>query len=185
MSTATRATGAALPLTWTGEGGGPHTACGGRCAQGLAVVLRADFLALPVHAGGAFVVDLHAVHADVAFAGLGIAGDHARQRDEAARILGPALQDGKIQQRKIVALDDFLAGAGGDGLGEELAHLRQHGEHFYFVEETLRRLHVHEGADAVGDLVEGINLKREIHAAGGAELVDQDLGAGMAFDVLE
>ena len=156
-----------------------------RRAQGLAVVFGADFLALPVHAGGALVINLHAVHADVALAGLGVAGDHARQGDEAARILGPALQDGKIEQREIVALDDFLAGAGGDGLGKELPHFRQHGEHFYFVEKTLRRLHIHESADAVGDLVEGIDLKRQIHAAGGAELVDQDLRSGMAFDVLE
>ena len=99
--------------------------------------------------------------------------------------LGQHCRTGKSQQREIVALDDFLAGAGGDSLGKELAHLRQHGEHLYFVEKALRRLYVHEGADAVGDFVEGINLQRQIHAAGGAELVDQDLRAGMAFDVLE
>ena len=158
----------------------PASVCGGR-AQRFAVVFGADFLALPVHAGGALVVDLHAVHADVALAGLGVAGDHAGQSDEAAGILGPALQDGKIEQREIVALDDFLAGAGGDGLGKELAHLRQHGKHFHFVEKTLRGLHVHEGADAVGNLIEGVDLERKVHAAGGAELVDQNLRTGMAL----
>ncbi len=40
-------------------------------------------------------------------------------------------------------------------------------------------------ADAVGDFVERIDLEREVHAALGAELVDQDLRAGMAFDVLK
>ena len=40
-------------------------------------------------------------------------------------------------------------------------------------------------ADAVGDLIEGINLKSKIHATGRTELVDQDLRAGVAFDVLE
>ena len=45
--------------------------------------------------------------------------------------------------------------------------------------------YVDELADAVGDFVELIDLEREIHAAGRTELVDQDLCAGMAFDVLE
>jgi hypothetical protein len=35
-------------------------------------VARADFLELPVHAGGAVVVNLDAIHADVALAGVGI-----------------------------------------------------------------------------------------------------------------
>ena len=34
-------------------------------------------------------------------------------------------------------------------------------------------------------LVEGINIESEIHAPGRAELVDQKLGTGVAFDVLE
>ena len=130
----------------------------------------AYFLSLPVHAGGAVVVNLQAVHADVAFAGLGIARDYAGESDEAAGILGPALQDGEVEQREIVALDHFFAGAGGNGFGEELAHLSQHGEHFYFVEEALRGFHVHEDADAVGDFVEGVDAEGELHAGFGAEL---------------
>jgi hypothetical protein len=39
-----------------------------RLAQGLTVVLSGDLLPLPVHAGGLAVVDLHAVHADIALA---------------------------------------------------------------------------------------------------------------------
>ena len=44
----------------------------GRCgaAHALAIVLGSLFLALPVHAGRALVVDLHAIRADVALAGL-------------------------------------------------------------------------------------------------------------------
>ena len=49
----------------------------------------------------------------------------------------------------------------------------------------MRGLYVHELADAVGDFVECVDFEGEIHAAGGAELIDQDLRAGMAFDVLE
>ena len=57
---------------------------------------RADFVHLPMHAGGAAVVDLHAVHAEVARAGLGVAGVDVRQRDEAAAVLRPALQDRQV-----------------------------------------------------------------------------------------
>ena len=147
----------------------------GRGAQRLAVVLGADLLALPVHAGGALVVNLHAVHTDVSFAGFGVARDHAGQRNKPARVFGPALQDGKIKQREIIALDDFLARARGHGLGKELPHFSQHGKHLYFVQKTLRRFHVHESPDAVGHLIKRVHFQGQVHAASGAELIDQDL----------
>ena len=62
-----------------------------------AAVARADFLQLPVHAGGAVVVDLHAIHADVALAGVGVFGDDAGQGDEAAAVERPAFEDGQIR----------------------------------------------------------------------------------------
>ena len=43
----------------------------GGCAQAVAEVLGGVLLALPVHASCLAVVDLHAVHADVALAGAG------------------------------------------------------------------------------------------------------------------
>ena len=156
-----------------------------RCPQGLAVMFRAHFLALPVHAGGALVVDLHPVHPDISFASLRIAGDHAGQRDKPARVFGPALQDGEIEQREVLPLDHFLAWARGHALGEKLPHFRQHGKHLYFVQKTLRRFHVHECPNAVGHLVEGVNSQGQIHAASGAELIDQDLRSGMALDVFK
>ena len=60
---------------------------------------RADFLQLPMHAGGAFVVNLHAIQADIAFACVGIFRHHARQRDESSAVERPAFLDGKIKQR--------------------------------------------------------------------------------------
>ena len=54
---------------------------------------RADLLQLPVHAGGAVVVNLDAIHADVALAGVGVFGDDAGQRDEAAAVERPAFLD--------------------------------------------------------------------------------------------
>jgi hypothetical protein len=77
---------------------------------GFAIVLGGDLLALPVHAGGLAVVDLHAVHADVALAGARVAGDDAGQGDEAAAVVGPALEDGELVEVEVVAEDDFFAG---------------------------------------------------------------------------
>ena len=63
-----------------------------------AAVARADFLELPVHAGGAVVVNLDAIHADVALAGVGVLRDDAGQGDEASAVERPAFEDGKIEQ---------------------------------------------------------------------------------------
>ena len=43
-----------------------------------AVMLCALLVSLPVHAGGSFVVDLHAIHAAIALAGFGVLGKHHR-----------------------------------------------------------------------------------------------------------
>src|ERR1700675_2788250 len=145
----------------------------------------AGLLSLPMHAGGAPIVNLHAIHAEVAFAGFGIARDHTRQGDEAAGVFWPALENGKVVERKAITENDFLARPGGNRFRKELSHLREQGDHLYLVEEALRGLHIHKLADAVGHLAELVDFEREIHAAGGAELIDEHLGARMAFDVLE
>jgi hypothetical protein len=64
-----------------------------------------------VHAGGLAVVDLHAIHADVALAGARIARVHAGQRDEAAAVVRPALEDGKVVEVEVVARMTSLQGA--------------------------------------------------------------------------
>src|ERR1039457_6224155 len=149
-----------------------------RVPHPVAVMFRRNFLPLPVHAGSALVIDLHPVHADVALPGRRIARDHAGQRDEASAIFWPAFEDGEIEQREIVALDHFFTWAGGDGLGKKLAHLGKHRQHLHFVEEALRRLHIHEAADALGDFVRRFHFEREPHTAGGAKLVDEKGGTG-------
>ena len=148
-------------------------------------MLGGDFLALPVGAGGGGVVDLQAIHADVALAGLGVASDDAGESDEASGVLRPALQDGEVEQGEVVALDDFLAGAGGNGLGEKLSGFGEEWEHFEFVEEALRGFEVHEDADAVGEFIEGVHAEGQLHAGFRAELVDEDLRAGMVLYVLK
>ena len=42
-----------------------------------------------------------------------------------------------------------------------------------------------QGADAVGDRVQRVGFEGQLHAAFGTELVHQDLGSGVAGDVLE
>ncbi len=148
-------------------------------------MLSGVFLALPVHAGRSGVVELHAVHADIALTAPGVARDDARQGDEASAITRPALQHREVEERKIAAANDFLAGSAGNNLGEKTAHLGEQRQHFHFVEEALRRLDVHELADTGGDFVERIAVERQVHAALGAELVDEQLGCGIAFEVFE
>ena len=150
-------------------------------------------LALPMHAGGLAVVDLHAVHAYVALAGFGIAGDDAGQCDERASILRPSGEDGQFEQVNSLpsvgdrAVDDLLAGgvSGGDDFGEEAADLGEFWKELELVEEAGGRLGVDQGADSFGDCIERIGFEGEFHAAFGAELVHQDFGARKACDVFE
>src|SRR5579864_7485881 len=115
----------ALP-GWTGEGARPHTIFGGG-AYLLAVVFCSYFLSLPVHAGGLLVIDLHAIHAHVAFAGFGIASDYAGKRDKASGVFWPTLKNGKFIEREMVAANDFLAWSRRDGFRKEFSHFRKHG----------------------------------------------------------
>ena len=121
-------------------------------------MLGGDFLALRMEAGGALVINLQTITANVALAGFGVAGDDAGQGDESACVLRPTLQDGKVIEREIVFADYFFAGAGGNCLGEKLPHLGQLRKHFYFVQKSLGGFNVHEGADAGGDLVERVHF---------------------------
>ena len=58
-------------------------------------------------------------------------------------------------------------------------------QHFQLVEKALGRLDVHQAGDALGDVVDFVDAKRQGHAAFAAELVDEDFVAGMAFDVFK
>ena len=75
----------------------------------------ADLLQLPMHPGGALVIDLHPIHANVALARIGVLRHHAGQRDKAAAVQGPALLDGQVQQSGTgvapVLVPRYLAGA--------------------------------------------------------------------------
>ena len=89
-----------------------------RSAHAFAGVFRGHFLALPMHSGGALVVHLHAIHAEIALARLRIARGHAGQSDEASSIFRPALQDRKVEQRKLSRLITSLQGPVGTVRGK-------------------------------------------------------------------
>ena len=160
-----------------------------RCcrAQGFTIVLGGYLLPLPVHAGGLAVVDLHAVHSDVALAGAWVAGDDAGQGDEAASVVRPALEDRKGIEVDVLFDDDLFAAGlfGADGLGEcagERAQLRQHLE---LVEQAFGSLDVPQAFDALGNFIEPLDAERQRHPSLAAELVDEDLVAGVTFYVFK
>ena len=149
-------------------------------------MLGGNLLPLPVHAGRLAVVDLHAVHAHVALARFRVARNNAGQSDEAASVQRPALQDRKVEQVEVLREDDFLAGASFAAivLGKN-CRLRPAWAASSTFQKALRRLHLHEGADAAGNFIQRIDLKGKLHAPLAAELVHQDAATGIAFDILE
>ena len=144
---------------------------------GAAEMFGAVLLRLPVHARGAFVIHLHAIDAHVALAGLGIAREHQRPGDEAPSILRPALQDRKFQQRETVAADDFLARARLHRLREKRAEFGEFRQHLDLVQQALRRLHIEETANAIGDFLEAFDFERQMNAPLAAQHIDEQRNA--------
>jgi hypothetical protein len=60
-------------------------------------MFRAMLLRLPMHPGGALVVNLHAVHSDVALPGFRIARKDEWESDESAAVLRPTFQNRKMK----------------------------------------------------------------------------------------
>src|SRR5205807_3819767 len=65
-------------------------------------VTRTDLVHLPVHRRGALIENLHPVHSNVASTAFGIASMHVGESDETSAVLWPALENGKIAQRKLM-----------------------------------------------------------------------------------
>ena len=166
---------------------GSHAVHRSRRAQRLAIVFGGHLLPLPVHACRLAVVDLHPVHADVALARCGIARMHAGQRDEAPAVVRPALENREVVEIEAFAPHDFFARGifGADGLGKRACQRPQLRQHLQLVEQALGSLHVHQPADALGDLVQPLDAQRQRHAPLTAELVDQNLVPGMPRHVFK
>ena len=89
-----------------GGGEGKHRVAADENGDGHALALLiittamacGDFLELPVHAGGFVVVNLDAIHAEIALARVRVARDDARQRDETSAVQRPAAQNWQVGQ---------------------------------------------------------------------------------------
>ena len=112
---------------------------------------------------------------------------HARQCDEPPAVIRPALQNRKLAQVKTFFENDlfarriFRAHRLGKGACER-AQLRQH---LQLVQEAFRSLQVQQAADALGDLVQPFDAQSHCHAPLAAELIDEDLVAGVAFHLFK
>ena len=137
-------------------------------------MLGAVLLGLPVHAGGAFVKNLHAIAAGVSLARLRIFRDHHRPGDVAPAVLRPALKDGKIEKREALGVNHFLAIAAAHDFWEERANFGKLRKHLHFFEDSLRGLHFQKDRNSSGDFVQRIHFERQIHAALGSHEVRHD-----------
>ncbi len=99
------------------------------------VVLRAALVALPVHAGRASVEHLHAVHADVAHARLGVLRDDQRERDVAAAVFRPRAQDRDLVERSVEP-HDLLARRVLHGFRQEVAEAADQRQQLHRVEHA-------------------------------------------------
>jgi hypothetical protein len=91
-------------------------------------MLGAALVTLPVHAGRAAVVNLHAVGADVPHAGLRIFREDQRERDERAAVVGPAFQNRQRIERA-VAIDDLVTRRVLHRLRHQVAQAADHRQH--------------------------------------------------------
>ncbi len=142
---------------------------------------------LPVHAHGALIVRLNAVHADVALACLGIFGVAHGQRQIGSTIQGPALQDGKHVDRRVICDDDLLAGRVGHGVWADARQLRQLRDQFDLVEQAFGGPVLHAVQplfDTQAEVVQCVHAQRPGHALGAAEEIDDDRDV-IALHVLE
>src|SRR5205085_8636906 len=150
----------------------------------VAQVLRALLVYLPVHAGRALVVNLHAIHPAIAPARQRILREDERHGDAAPAVFGPALDDGQVEQREFAFLQDALfARAVLDRLRKHLADVGQTRHHLELIDQALRRFDVGQLDDAPGNLTVIFHTKRQVHALAAAERVDEygDVRAARVF----
>src|SRR6185295_1945457 len=151
----------------------------------VAKVLSAVFVNLPMHAGGLFVVNLHAIHPAVSFAGRRVIAEHQRHRYVSAAVFGPALDDWKIEKRELAFLQySFFARSVFDDLRKHLSQIGQSRNHLDLLDQALGRFDIGEFRNAFRDFTVVFDTERNQHSLAGAECVDED-GNGVSANVLE
>ncbi len=109
-------------------------------------------------------------------------GDHAGQRNERPAILRPCRQHRQLAQVDILALQHTcLHGASARSItfGKKLPTSASIGSSFSLSSRPVGVGGCKQRANALRDLVQRLHVKRQLHAALGAELVHQHTCAGM------
>ena len=142
-----------------------------------AIMLGALFVGLPVHAGGALVVNLHAVQPQLRLPVSGLRENTIGSVMKRPPSCGQHFRIGKFVQRKIVAADHFLARPVGHDLRKERAHLGQLRQHLQFADEPFGHAHFQKLGDARGDFIDRGHFERDLHPPHAGERVDQHRNA--------
>jgi hypothetical protein len=144
-------------------------------ALGAGVISATVLVELPVHRGRARAEHLHAIHAHVPLAGLGIARDHCRQGDERRGVEGPARLDREHAEVDLLAAQhDLLTGPLPHRAREGVGNRLELPEAAQLVDQACGRLHLEHVGELRADLVEPLHPEGEAHAALGSELVDEE-----------
>lgn len=129
------------------------------------MVVGPALVAVPVHAGGGLVEHLHAIHAHIAHACLGILRDDKGHGDEGPGVLRPRGEDGEHGEIDVLAgQHDVLATTAGDVLGKDVGHARELGQHLKFLDDAVRFLDLDEFENLLGHVVQAVHLQGLVHA---------------------
>ena len=126
------------------------------------MVLGPALVTLPVHAGRPSVKHLHAVCADVPYAGLRIFRDDERERDVSPAVVGPAPQDGQFIQRAVTA-DHFLARGAPNDLRYQIAEATDRREQLEGIHQPRRSVRLDQFCNLVGQVIEGSDAQGHTH----------------------
>ena len=141
-----------------------------------ALVVRRHFVRLPVHPGGAAVINLHPVSAVVVHPGFRVAGDDQRQGDERPAIQRPALEDGiAVEVHRVAMQRHFLARGAAHGFGAVRGQLRQLPQGTQLVQQAGRRAlrQLQQRGDALRQFVQRLHAQSGGHPAIGTEHIDE------------
>src|SRR5712691_4826326 len=156
-------------------------------ARGIAEMRRPTLVNLPVHAHRLFVIDLDAIHADVALACERIFAVAHSQSNKASAIVRPALEDGEHIDVEVLGENDFLAGSMGYRPGADTGKFRQFRQEFDLVHQSFGRSILHKVNpffEALAQFIEVVYPEGPRHAFFAAEYVDEN-GYIVAGYVLE
>ena len=125
-----------------------------------AEVAGAVVVHVPMHGGQPRLEELHAIHADVAVAGVGVLCEHRAERDVPAAVVGPAFERRQQKQVGVVGVDDLLADAALHDLRRQAAELGQFGQLFQLLHERGGNLGLENRRHTLGDRVEAVGAER-------------------------